>query len=175
MHQYENLISELKARAASGDRTVLKSPELKSLFDEIKIMPADKKGAFGKAVNEVRQELESLLGQEESDDNRQPIDVTAPWDLNTSIKIKPSVFPLSQGSIHPLTQEIDNIVDIFARMGFTAIESRQIDDDYHMFESLNFPEGHPARDDYDTFMTEDGFIAPAHTSTMQNRILSENK
>ncbi len=56
-------------------------------------------------------------------------------------------------------------------MGFVAVESRQLDDDYHMFESLNFPEGHPARDDYDTFMTKEGLIAPAHTSTMQNRIL----
>lgn len=56
-------------------------------------------------------------------------------------------------------------------MGFTILESRQLDDDYHMFESLNFPEGHPARDDYDTFMTTEGFIAPAHTSTMQNRAL----
>jgi phenylalanyl-tRNA synthetase alpha chain len=60
-------------------------------------------------------------------------------------------------------------------MGFAAVESRQIDDDYHMFETLNFPEGHPARDDYDTFMTEEGLIAPAHTSTMQNRVLKANK
>ena len=79
------------------------------------------------------------------------------------------------GSIHPLNQEIERVIDIFARMGFQAVESRQIDDEYHMFSSLNFPEDHPARDDYDTFMTEEGFVAPAHTSTMQNRILAENK
>jgi phenylalanyl-tRNA synthetase alpha chain len=81
------------------------------------------------------------------------------------------------GSKHPLMTELDAVLNIFYRMGFTAVESRQIDDDYHMFGALNFPEGHPARDDYDTFMTEecaeDGkqFIAPAHTSTMQNRVL----
>lgn len=66
-------------------------------------------------------------------------------------------------------------------MGFTISESRELDDDYHMFTSLNFPEGHPARDDYDTFMTvqtdKNGkqFIAPAQTSTMQNRILRQYK
>jgi len=60
-------------------------------------------------------------------------------------------------------------------MGFEVSESREIDDEYHMFTSLNFPEGHPARDDYDTFMTEEGFVAPAHTSTMQNRIMSARK
>jgi phenylalanyl-tRNA synthetase alpha chain len=60
-------------------------------------------------------------------------------------------------------------------MGFRAVESRQLDDDYHMCTSLNFPVGHPARDGYDTFQTEEGFIPPAHTSTMQNRILREGK
>jgi phenylalanyl-tRNA synthetase alpha chain len=70
---------------------------------------------------------------------------------------------------------LQQVLDIFYRMGFTAVQSREIDDDYHMFSSLNFPEGHPARDDYDTFTTEDGFIAPAHTSTMQNRVLKKYK
>lgn len=60
-------------------------------------------------------------------------------------------------------------------MGFEVSESREIDDEYHMFTSLNFPDGHPARDDYDTFMTEEGFVAPAHTSTMQNRIIKARK
>ena len=60
-------------------------------------------------------------------------------------------------------------------MGFALEDSRQIDDDYHMFESLNFPEGHPARDDWDTFMTDEGLIAPAHTSTMQNRVMKKYK
>jgi phenylalanyl-tRNA synthetase alpha chain len=60
-------------------------------------------------------------------------------------------------------------------MGFVVEQSREIDDDFHMFESLNFPEGHPARDDYDTFMTDEGLIAPAHTSTMQNRVLQKYK
>jgi phenylalanyl-tRNA synthetase alpha chain len=71
--------------------------------------------------------------------------------------------------------ELERVLDIFYRMGFTAVESREIDDDYHMFTSLNFPEGHPARDDYDTFVTTEGLIAPAHTSTMQNRVLQAQK
>ncbi len=175
MHQYENIINELKSRAQGGDRTVLRSIELKSLYDEIKLMPEDKRSAFGKAVNDLRRELKEALGEEKVEDNRPSIDVTAPWDLNTNLETKPQVLPASEGSIHPLSTEIERIIDIFGRMGFSAIESRQIDDDYHMFESLNFPEGHPARDDYDTFITEEGFIAPAHTSTMQNRILQANK
>ena len=93
--------------------------------------------------------------------------------------VKPALLPSNQGTTHPLTQEIDTVVDVFSRMGFVTEESREIDDQYHMFESLNFPKGHPARDDYDTFMTvdtdQDGdqLIAPAHTSTMQNRVLKK--
>lgn len=175
MEQHTELVRALKARAKNGDRSVLRSAELKSLFDELKTLPSEKRGAFGKSVNELRQELEKLLGAEVATDTRRAIDVTAPWDINTKPKDRPSVLPASQGSVHPLNREIHKIIDIFARMGFASIESRQIDDDYHMFESLNFPAGHPARDDYDTFMTEDGYIAPAHTSTMQNRILTDNK
>ena len=60
-------------------------------------------------------------------------------------------------------------------MGFNVQDSRQLDNDYNMFESLNFPEGHPARDMWDTFWTEEGFIPATHTSTMQNRILKNNE
>ena len=83
----------------------------------------------------------------------------------------PRLLSQEQGSKHPLSAELEKISDIFLRMGFTVEDSRQLDDDYHMFGSLNFPENHPARDDYDTFQTEEGLIPPAHTSTMQNRIL----
>jgi phenylalanyl-tRNA synthetase alpha chain len=103
------------------------------------------------------------------------IDVTAPFDLNVPATERPRLLTADNGSVHPIMRERDHILDIFYRMGFTASESREIDDDYHMFTALNFPEGHPARDDYDTFMTEEGLIAPAHTSTMQNRLLKKYK
>lgn len=153
---------------------VLRAPEIKALYERIKTLPAEERGAFGKEVNELRKELEELVESQKSKvESLAPIDVTAPFDIN--IKQKPSLLGPEVGSIHPLMKELDYIVDIFNRMGFVAVESRQIDDDYHMFGSLNFPEGHPARDDYDTFMTEEGLIAPAHTSTMQNRVLKQYK
>ncbi len=175
MNQHTEIVESLIARAKNGDRDVLKSVELKSLFDELKTLPPEQRSEFGKQVNQLRADLQQILGDENEKDERKLIDVTAPWDTNTSLKDRPKMLPAEQGSIHPLTSEIDRIIDIFARMGFTARESRQIDDEFHMFSSLNFPADHPARDDYDTFMTEDGYIAPAHTSTMQNRIMSENK
>lgn len=178
----QKLADSLKRRAKEGDATVLRSPELRALFDEIKTLPAEKRGAFGKAANALREELQKIVA-----DNQDkaaalpPIDITAPFDVNTPAGDRPQLLPSEQGSKHPLMTELEQVLDIFYRMGFTAVESREIDDDFNMFGALNFPEGHPARDDYDTFMTVQKdkkgkqFIAPAHTSTMQNRVLKRLK
>jgi phenylalanyl-tRNA synthetase alpha chain len=170
------IVDGLKKRAGEGDQSVLRGAELRSLYDQLKTLPTEERKDFGQAVNALRQELEGLLAaNQDQSEEKSPIDVTAPWDVNTPETFRPALLPASAGSVHPLTNELALVLDIYARMGFASTESRQIDDDYHMFTSLNFPEDHPARDEYDTFITEEGFIAPAHTSIMQNRIMSANK
>lgn len=157
---------------------IIKAVELRALYAEIPTLPPEERGAFGKEINVLKQELEQLVAaHQEAAEALPPIDVTAPFDKNVPVSARPKLLSTEFGSKHPLMAELEAVLGIFYRMGFTAIESRQIDDDTHMFEMLNFPEGHPARDDYDTFMTEQTdangkqFIAPAHTSTMQNRVL----
>ncbi|MBX4199560.1 phenylalanine--tRNA ligase subunit alpha [Candidatus Saccharibacteria bacterium] len=159
---------------AEDKRSVLRAPELAALYERLKTLPAGKvRAEFGKEVNALKRELEQLVKERSSTSlDKKPIDVTAPVDINAP---KAQLLPVTSGSKHPLMKELDNIVEIFGRMGFTAVESRQLDDDYHMFSSLNFPTDHPARDDYDTFVTSEGLIAPAHTSTMQNRVLKDGK
>lgn len=154
---------------------IIKAPELRALYAEIPTLPPDERAAFGQELNSLRAELQALAETvQEPTQVLPPIDVTAPFDVNSP---KPELLPSETGSKHPLMAELEIVLDIYYRMGFNAVESREIDDDYHMFGALNFPEGHPARDDYDTFMTTqtDGngkpLIAPAHTSTMQNRVL----
>lgn len=158
---------------------ILRAKELKDLLVVIPSLDPDQRPAFGEAVNKLKSELNHLVEESQSQNTKvvmPAIDVTAPFDVNCGL---PLLLPSSQGTTHPLTQEIAQIVDIFGRMGFVAEESREIDDQFHMFETLNFPKGHPARDDYDTFMTvetdKDGdqLIAPAHTSTMQNRVMKK--
>ncbi|HEY1085507.1 MAG TPA: phenylalanine--tRNA ligase subunit alpha [Candidatus Saccharimonadales bacterium] len=171
----EELLARYETLSRKSD--ILKAPELKTLLASIKdVAPEDRK-TFGQAVNALSQELKAMVVAEGDKEVELPsIDVTAPMDVNADA---PSFLPSEVGSMHPLMQEINTLSDIFGRMGFVVEESREIDDQYHMFESLNFPKGHPARDDYDTFMTvetdADGeqFIAPAHTSTMQNRVLKK--
>lgn len=164
-----------KVVSSASPRDVLKAPELRELYGKIGTLPAEERGAFGRSINDIKVAVEAAIEARENElesADVQPLDITAPWDVNA----KPSqLLPTEQGTQHPLTKELEVVVDIFTRMGFEAIESRQIDDDHHMFGALNFPEDHPARDGYDTFRTEEGFIPPAHTSTMQHRILKDGK
>ncbi len=179
-YQHEDI-----ARAAEVLRTrlqtlddkaaIMRAPELGALYAQIRTLPNEVKASFGRELNELKSELQAAVdAAADSAVELPPIDVTAPMDVNTA---RPSLLPNQQGSVHPLMQEMERIADIFNRMGYVVEESRELDDQYHMFETLNFPKGHPARDDYDTFMTVetdkegDPFIAPAHTSTMQNRVL----
>ncbi|MCA9345879.1 phenylalanine--tRNA ligase subunit alpha [Candidatus Saccharibacteria bacterium] len=176
MKEIEKARDELRSEFESlaDKKLVLRSVKLKALFDGIKEIEPDKRAEYGKAVNALKNELEAWIDEHASNNSYaeiEAIDVTAPWDINTSSDEKPRILTSDRGSKHPLRTEIELIINIYQRMGFAVEESREIDDDYHMFESLNFPEGHPARDDYDTFMTDEGLIAPAHTSTMQNRVL----
>ena len=172
----ENLLSEL-----NKDKEVLEYSELKEKYlsknglltvalQKIREIPNEEKAAYGKEINYIKEVLNEALEEKsvskETYSTHERIDPTAPFDINSK-----NNFSILEGSKHPITKEIEILVDIFAGMGFNVLESRQIDDDYHMFESLNFPKGHPARDMYDTFTTEEGYILPAHTSTMQNRAL----
>jgi phenylalanyl-tRNA synthetase alpha chain len=159
---------------------ILKAVELKALYAEIPTLPPEQRASFGKELNQLKSELQAKIAaaQDAQPSTLNSIDVTAPQDINAP---QPQLLASEHGTIHPLMAELETVLDIFYRMGFTAVESRELDDEYHMFTSLNFPEHHPARDDYDTFMTQQTdqngqpLIASAHTSVMQTRILQAGK
>ena len=146
--------------------------ELKNLgkeYAKMRTLAVSDRKAFGERINAQKTLLlERIRAAEESaaSENLEPIDLSAPFAENSA---KPE-FP--HGTVHPLSRELDLVAEIWKDMGFSVIESRQLDDEFHMFDSLNFPKNHPARDSYDTFRTEEGFIPPAHTSTMQYRALA---
>lgn len=180
----DSVRTTLLSQIAESDnpRDILRAPELKGIAAIIPTLPPEERSGFGKQLNELRQELAGVIEQRElaleNANQPAPIDVTAPWDVNAGTV---SLLPTESGSIHPLMREIRKLSDIFERMGFVIEDSREIDDTYHMFDALNFPKGHPARDDYDTFQTVETdqsgepLVAPAHTSTMQNRVLKKYK
>ena len=144
--------------------------KLTKLLRSIKDLPKADKPVIGSRLNEVRRTFEkqhTIQSKKVKIDseikNAEVLDITAP---GKEVKI---------GHIHPNTQMIWEIEDIFQRMGFEVFEPFDVDDDYHSFTSLNMPEDHPARDIWDTFWTQEGFIPIPHTSAMQNRILKTRK
>ncbi|MBR2994026.1 phenylalanine--tRNA ligase subunit alpha [Candidatus Saccharibacteria bacterium] len=152
--------------------------ELKKVNAEyagIRDVPVKKRAEFGRKINAKKQEILAkiaVIEQAALDTEVEPIDITAPTVANEPL---PEVYPQDQGSTHPLMTELDRVTEIYQMMGFDVVEARQLDDEYHMFDSLNFTKEHPARDGYDTFRTEEGLIPPAHTSTMQHRVLKAYK
>ncbi|MBR3056070.1 phenylalanine--tRNA ligase subunit alpha [Candidatus Saccharibacteria bacterium] len=139
----------------------------------IRDLPVEQRAEFGRKINLERQDLLGKIAAAEKallDVEVQPIDVTAWSGVNEKM---PEFYTTEMGTCHPLMAEMDRVVEIYQLMGFDVMESRQLDDEYHMFDTLNFPKEHPARDGYDTFRTEEGLIPPAHTSTMQHRVLKK--
>ena len=149
--------------------------KLNAEYAKIRDIPSDKRGEFGRKLNQEKQNiLDQIKALEDAKINQEvePIDVTA---FSANNEAMPEFYPAELGSKHPLMMELDQVIEIYQMMGFDVMESRQLDDEFHMFDSLNFVKEHPARDGYDTFRTEEGLIPPAHTSTMQHRVLKKYK
>ena len=161
MQNLEKLKAELKA--------------LNAEYAKIKDVPVEERANFGKQLNIKKTELMNKIAEAENEALNvavEPLDITAPTAPNEPL---PEFLSADNGSAHPLMTELDRVIEIYQLMGFDVVEPRQLDDEYHMFDSLNFAKEHPARDGYDTFRTEEGFIPPAHTSTMQHRVLKAYK
>ena len=147
---------------------------VKELFDEFKSVGPEEKRVFGKVLNEFKQvaeaKFEACKAQFESSTSTQKLDtdLTLPGE------------GMELGARHPLQLVRREIVEIFKKLGFTVAEGPEIEDDWHNFSALNFPEEHPARDMQDTFFIkkrgEKGDIAlRTHTSSVQVRMMEQGK
>ncbi|MCY3804442.1 MAG: phenylalanine--tRNA ligase subunit alpha [Candidatus Saccharibacteria bacterium] len=160
---------------------LLKDKRFKDLVLAIKHQDPKSRQAFGQAINELKQFLiqHKKLKSKDSFNIDENFDVTAPLNINQS---RPLNLPnLINGSVHPIMKAQNDLVEVFVKMGFDVIESRQLDSQFYMFDSLNFPKQHPAREEFDNFLLKQTdasgqpLLAPAHTSTMQNRVLKAQK
>ena len=149
------------------------SGRLKTMMAGLKDVPKDQKPAFGKRLNELKAALEAAYDVrraevESTSGPRGPvIDVTEPG------------MQVAEGRRHVLSRTIDEIVDVFGRMGFTLAEGPEVEDEWHNFTALNIPEAHPARDAQDNFyMGEQGGVKRllrTQTSTVQIRAMEARK
>jgi len=141
---------------------------LTQLLRSLGTLPPEERPVVGAAANEAKRQLEALLetrvdaatqAERVSERRRQRLDLTLPGR-------RP---PL--GTVHPLTRVHDEIVTIFAGLGFSVAEGPDIETDYYNFEALNIPADHPARDMQDTFYLPGGLLLRTHTSPVQIRTM----
>ncbi len=141
-----------------------------SLMEEFRHVPADQKREVGMMLNELKQKaqdkIQSLKKQFENSE-------TAYSDLDLSR----TAYPIPLGTRHPLSIVKEEICDIFKRLGFSIAEGPEIEDDWHVFTSLNFPEDHPARDMQDTFFIQNNpdILLRTHTSSVQTRVMEKTQ
>ena len=153
-------------------RFISRKSVITDLFGEFKNVPNEQKKEFGQKLNEIKelanerfQDLITRLKQQSEDVESSSVDVTLPPVSNQS------------GSIHPLTQVKNRMIQIFERQGFNVSEGPEIEDDWHNFTALNFPENHPAREMQDTYFIEKNpdTLLRTHTSTVQIRLMEHGK
>ena len=171
----QQLTAELQALSARSEQEVedlrikyiSKKGLVSQLFDEFKSVPNEEKRQVGQLLNALKtlatdkiNELRASLSSG-GDSSEEGID----WSR--------TAYPVPLGTRHPLTIVQQEICSIFARLGFSIAEGPEIEDDWHVFSSLNFAEDHPARDMQDTFFVKNipGTLLRTHTSSVQTRTM----
>jgi len=138
--------------------------------------PEERKSA-GQGLNLLKDEISSLIDQRKHELEYQDITERLKQErVDVSLPIRPE----TQGTLHPISQTIEEIIAIFSPMGFEVAEGPDIEDDFHNFTALNFPPDHPAREMHDTFFLpslDDGtrHLLRTHTSPVQVRVMQEQK
>ena len=141
---------------------------INDLFSNFKNVPADQKKEYGQKINELKN-----LASKKYEDLKLGL-------KNSSKSIKEDYtkpgFPISSGSLHPITIIKNKIIDIFSKVGFELSDGPEIEDDWHNFTALNLPKDHPARDMQDTFFIQQDpdILLRTHTSSVQVRYLEDN-
>lgn len=174
----EKLLSEVNELKASSVEEIealrikylSKKGVINELMADFRNVPAELKKEVGMKLNELKTNAQEKINGlkeafETSGTNKDSIDITR------------TEYPISLGSRHPLTIVKNEIIEIFSRLGFNIAEGPEIEDDWHVFSSLNFSEDHPARDMQDTFFIEahPDVVLRTHTSSVQSRVMDNAK
>ena len=144
---------------------------LKPLSASIREVPNEQKKEFGQLLNEAKQKAETIFENLQAQLTQGGKGTSAIPDLSL-----PGT-PLLTGSRHPVSIIMEEIIDVFSRMGFEVAEDREIEDDWHNFTAMNTPEDHPARDMQDTYYVANpaGWLLRTHTSSVQARVMTTRK
>jgi len=170
-HAFKELKASTDAEAVSAltTRYLGRKGILTKLLRSVSTLPPDQRATFGKEANALKGILEQAFKEalerfENSAEKKEDwVDISLPGRV-------PAI-----GALHPLTQVMGEICDIFSKMGFDIAEGPEVETDYYNFEALNIPKDHPARDMQDTFYVSDNIVLRTHTSPVQIRTMKQQR
>ncbi|MBQ8225715.1 MAG: phenylalanine--tRNA ligase subunit alpha [Bacteroides sp.] len=152
-----------------------KKGAINELMADFRNVPAEQKKEVGMKVNELKNKAQEKIAALKEQFESQDADCS---DLD----LTRTAYPAQLGTRHPLTIVKNEIIDIFARLGFSIADGPEVEDDWHVFSSMNFAEDHPARDMQDTFFIEsaesnvaNNIILRTHTSSVQSRVMENTQ
>lgn len=169
--EIKSLISQTQTGKGLYEVKVKFQTALKDIMSGMKSLPKEEKPTFGKIVNEFKQAMEAQFEDRavvvkqmelEAQYEKERIDITMPGKKYTA------------GALHPITLVKNELIDIFAGMGFKVFEGPEIETDYYNFTALNTPKDHPARDMQDTFYLADNLLLRTQTSAGQIRVMEQD-
>ncbi len=168
-------IEQLEANSAEDVEAIRikylsKKGIISSLMDEFRHVPAEQKREVGMKMNALKQSASERLQLLKEQ-------FTQNGAAEGMIDLSRTAYPVALGSRHPLSIVREEICDIFKRLGFTIAEGPEVEDDWHVFSSLNFADDHPARDMQDTFFIQHDpqVVLRTHTSSVQTRVMEKSE
>ena len=140
------------------------------LMADFRNVPAEEKREVGMLINKAKEALTARF-------NTLKAELATVEDDHSGLDLTRTPYPIRLGTRHPLSIVKHEIVDIFSRMGFTLADGPEVEDDWHVFGSMNFADDHPARDMQDTFFIEShpDVLLRTHTSSVQSRVMEKNQ
>lgn len=170
----EAILSEIEELKASGSdelevlrvKYLSKKGVIPSLMETFRTIPAEQKREVGARINELKQKATDKINE-----LKEQFEGADMGDM--SIDLTRTAYPVSLGTRHPISIVKEEINDIFKRLGFSIEEGPEVEDDWHVFSSLNFADDHPARDMQDTFFIQNDpqILLRTHTSSVQTRVM----
>lgn len=172
------LLSEVESLAAADEKELEalrikylgKKGLLNDLMADFRNVQAEQKRETGQKINALKTALQDKLN-----DLRQSL--ATKEDSHDDLDLTRTPYPIQLGTRHPLSIVKNEIIDIFSRLGFSMADGPEVEDDWHVFSSMNFAEDHPARDMQDTFFVEQhpDIVLRTHTSSVQSRVMEHTQ
>ncbi|HVV69496.1 MAG TPA: phenylalanine--tRNA ligase subunit alpha [Gammaproteobacteria bacterium] len=166
-----NAVTDLAALEQLRTHYLGKKGQITEVLKNLGALPPELRSQIGQTANAAKQQLQHTLQARQ--DALQTLQLTQKLENERIDVTLPGRLHIASGNLHPVARIRERIEQLFITEGFNVVEGPEIEDDYHNFAALNFPEHHPARAMHDTFYFDNGLLLRTHTSPVQIRVMQQ--